>query len=181
MEEIKLTEPTIEYANEVWAMRQELMDAGDRDAFAGCEGLEEYDTYAGWLERLSLFSDPATVPEGYVDASAYLAVRVEDGRVVGIIDLRHHIDHPILGTWGGHIGYIIRPSERGKGYAPRMLRLCVEKARERGIPRVLVTCHTWNTKSERTILRCGGVLENEIAVDGGAIRRYWINTESASL
>ncbi len=181
MDRIRLTAPAPEHESEVWAMRQELMDAGDRDAFAGCEGLEEYDTYAGWLERLSLFSDPATVPEGYVNASAYLAVRVEDGRVVGIIDLRHHINHPILSTWGGHIGYIVRPSERGKGYAPQMLRLCLDKARQRGIDQVLVTCHPENTASERTILRCGGVLENEIATDGGTVRRYWIDTETASL
>ena len=177
MEEIKLTEPTIEYANEVWAMRQELRDAGDRDAFAGCEGLEEYDTYAGWLERLRLFSDPATVPEGFVDASVYLAVRQEDGRVVGIIDLRHHINHPILGTWGGHIGYIVRPSERGKGYAPQMLRLCVEKARQRGIDRVLVTCHPENIASERTILRCGGAYENTVDTEGGPVKRYWIDAK----
>ncbi len=39
-----------------------------------------------------------------------------DNRVVGAIDLRHHIDHPILGTWGGHCGYSVRPSERRKGY-----------------------------------------------------------------
>ena len=177
MEEIKLTEPTIEYANEVWAMRRELRDAGDRDAFAGCEGLEEYDTYAGWLERLRLFSDPATVPEGFVDASAYLAVRQEDGRVVGIIDLRHHINHPILGTWGGHIGYIVRPTERGKGYAPKMLRLCLDKARQRGIERVLGTCHPENTASERTILRCGGAYENTVDTDGGPVKRYWIDAK----
>ena len=172
-----LIQPGPEHEKEVWAMRQELMDAGDRDAFAGCEGLEEYDTYAGWLERLHLFGDPATVPEGYVDASAYLAVRVEDGRVVGIIDLRHHINHPILSTWGGHIGYIVRPSERGKGCAPKMLRLCLDKARQRGIEKVLVTCHPENTASERTILRCGGVYENTVDMDGGPVKRYWIDTE----
>ena len=181
MDQIRLTKPGPEHESQVWAMRRELMEARDPDNFAGCAGLEECESYGAWLERLRLGENPATVPEGRVPASVYLALRESDRRIVGIIDLRHHIDHPILGTWGGHIGYIIRPSERGKGYAPRMLRLCVEKARERGIPRVLVTCHTWNTKSERTILRCGGVLENEIAVDGGAIRRYWINTESASL
>ena len=41
-----------------------------------------------------------------------------DNRVVGIIDLRHHIDHPIRSLWGGHIGYTVRPSERGNGNAP---------------------------------------------------------------
>lgn len=181
MESIILTPPGPEHESEVWALRRELREARDPDSFAGCAGLEQCETYAAWLERLRLGADPATVPEGFVPASVYLAVRERDGRAVGVIDLRHHIDHPILGTWGGHIGYSVRPSERGKGYAPQMLRLCVEKARQRGIPRVLVTCHPWNTASERTILRCGGVLENEIAVDGGRIRRYWIDTENATV
>lgn len=176
MDSIVLISPGPEHEKKVWELRQELRDAGDRDAFAGCEGLEEYDTYAGWLERLRLFSDPATVPEGFVDASVYLAVRPGDGRAVGIIDLRHHINHPILSTWGGHIGYIVRPSERGKGYAPQMLRLCVEKARQRGIERVLVTCHPENTASERTILRCGGAYENTVETEDGPVKRYWIDT-----
>ena len=45
----------------------------------------------------------------------YIAVRKTDDKIVGVIDLRHHINHPILGTWGGHCGYSVRPSERGKG------------------------------------------------------------------
>lgn len=36
---------------------------------------------------------------------SHLAVPVSDNRLVGIIDLRHHIDHPIPGMWGGHMGY----------------------------------------------------------------------------
>ena len=49
-----------------------------------------------------------------VPSHMYLAVRKRDDKVVGVIDLRHHIDHPILGMWGGHCGYSVRPSERGK-------------------------------------------------------------------
>ena len=40
-----------------------------------------------------------------------------DNKIVGMIDLRHHINHPILSVWGGHIGYSVRPTERRKGYA----------------------------------------------------------------
>jgi len=176
MDEIMLTEPAAHHAGEVWALREEILSAGDEDAFAGCAGLEACETYEKWLDRLRVWSDPATVPEGRVSATVYIAVRQADGRVVGVIDLRHHIDHPVLSVWGGHIGYSVRPSERGKGYATQMLRQCVKKARERGIERVLVTCHPWNAPSERTIQACGGAFENDVTVDGKAIRRYWIET-----
>lgn len=96
---------------------------------------------------------------------------------MGIIDLRHHIDHPILGTWGGHCGYSVRPSERGKGYAKEMLRLNIQNAKRMGIPKLLVVCSETNTASEKTILANGGVFEkaidmrkNKIKVDNFELR-----------
>mgnify|MGYP003483091531 CR=1 FL=1 len=90
------------------------------------------------------------------------------------IDLRHHINHPILGTWGGHCGYSVRPCERRKGYAKEMLRLNILNAKALGIPKLLVTCHDNNIASEKTILANGGLFEKTIDVDGRNIKRYWI-------
>lgn len=115
MNEIILVKPCAEYADQVMQLKAELLAANDADSFAGCSFLEEYDDYSAWLERLARQENPALLPEGSVPSNAYLAVRTSDNRVVGVIDLRHHIDHPILGLWGGHIGYTVRPSERGKG------------------------------------------------------------------
>lgn len=46
--------------------------------------------------------------------NSHLFFLVEEGRILGAIQIRHHIDHPNLREVGGHIGYGIRPSERGK-------------------------------------------------------------------
>ena len=105
----------------------------------------------------------------------YLAVRKSDDRIVGIIDLRHHIDPPILGTWGGHTGYSVRPSERRKGYAKEMLRLNIRNARTLGIKKMLVTCDETNKASEQTIISNGGIFEKSIEVEGTIIKRYWID------
>ena len=88
--------------------------------------------------------------------------------------MRHHINHPILGTWGGHIGYYVRPTERKKGYASEMLRLNLLNAKQLGIDKVLVTCDADNIGSEKTILANGGVFEKEILVDDCIMKRYWI-------
>ncbi len=108
----------------------------------------------------------------YVTAHTYLLMK--DGEIVGGLDLRHHLSENLLKT-GGHIGYGIRPKERGKGYAPCMLALGLEKAKERDIRRVLVTCDDDNPASAHTIEACGGVLENKLTEeDGNVVRRYWI-------
>ncbi|MED4162879.1 GNAT family N-acetyltransferase, partial [Halalkalibacterium halodurans] len=75
----------------------------------------------------------------------------------------------------GHIGYGIRPSERGKGYATLMLKLGLEKAAALGLEKVLITCDKENLPSARTIQRNVGVLDSEVVDERGiAIQRYWI-------
>lgn len=179
MEELVLIEPTIEYSDDIWAFRQEILDKDSvsEDQFAGCLSLDTSSSAEEWVDICSRRKDKATCESTgvAVPSSMFLAVRKSDNRIVGVIDLRHHIDHPILGTWGGHCGYSVRPSERGKGYAGEMLRLNVLKARELGIDRMLVTCNVVNTASEKTIIANGGVFEKEIEADGARIKRYWID------
>jgi len=59
-----------------------------------------------------------------------------------------------------------------------LLRLGLEKARERGLKRVLITCDETNLASRKVIEHNGGILENLVAVEGQTARkmRYWINT-----
>lgn len=176
---IKLKDPCPEYADEIWAFRAEILekDVDNEDQFAGCMSLDSCISADEWIHICELRKSEETCREvgTEVPSNTYLAIRQSDNRLVGIIDLRHHINHPILGTWGGHCGYSVRPSERGKGYAKEMLRLNVKNAKKRGIEKMLVTCDSDNTASEKTILANSGVFENTINVDGTEMKRYWIN------
>lgn len=172
MDEIILMRPDERFSEDIWAFRQELIDAADSDSFAGCNRLRDCASAAEWCEWVRFTAE--NCPADKVPSDTYIAVRQNDRRIVGVIDLRHHIDHPILGLWGGHIGYIVRPDERGKGYAKEMLRLDLANARALGLEKVMVTCDDGNLASERTIIACGGVYEKSVFVIDHMVKRFWI-------
>ena len=178
MDQITLIEPQKKYADDIWEFRQEILecDAENEDQFAGCISLDVSKSAEEWIKICELRKSEETCGEvgTTVPSHMYLAVRKKDDRVVGVIDLRHHINHPILGTWGGHCGYSVRPSERGKGYAKEMLRLNIQNAKSMGIEKLLITCGIKNEASEKTILASGGVYEKTIDIDGCKMKRYWI-------
>jgi predicted acetyltransferase len=112
--------------------------------------------------------------KGFVPATLYFLVE-DGGRILGAIHLRHALNEKLL-RHGGHIGYGIRPSERGKGYATKMLRMLLKDKRVRELKRVLLTCDDDNRASSKTIEQCGGVLWDTAVEDGQTVRRYWIDT-----
>jgi len=107
----------------------------------------------------------------FVAASTFYLI--EEERVIGAVNIRHYLNDYLL-KYGGHIGYGVRKSERRKGYATKLLKFALDKMEELGVYKVLVTCDKDNPGSSKTILNCGGVLDNEILFDGKQTQRYWI-------
>ncbi|WP_392424090.1 GNAT family N-acetyltransferase [Barrientosiimonas humi] len=157
------------------------------------EGIAEFDadaTLHGYsafgFERADLASEPAfgdwldqqrrnltDPPEGFVPATLFWIVDdVAPDRVLGSLHLRHELNAYLLEE-GGHIGYGVRPSARGRGVATSALREAIAYAGSIGIDRLLVTCDDGNEPSQRTIEAGGGVLED---VRHGT-RRYWITPQ----
>lgn len=173
--DILLLRPSAEYAEDIWAFRREFLEYSSDEEMGGCGKLRECSSAEEWLTQTAALTKPETCPEGMVAADTYIAVRRSDNKIVGIIDLRHNLNTPVLSEWGGHIGYCVRPDERRRGCAKEMLRLVLENANELGLERVMVTCKIGNIASERTILANGGVFERELEDGSGhRIKRYWI-------
>lgn len=111
-----------------------------------------------------------------VPASIYFTLDLDRNIVVGAVDIRHYLNDDLLKT-GGHIGDGVRPTERRKGYATAQIKLALDKCKEFGIKRVLMTCDKNNIGSAKSIINNGGVLENEIDNDGKLLQRYWISID----
>ena len=172
METIRLVPPTEGNLDQVWEYRQECLDAGSH--MDGC-GPMRFDDPKKWLDHVNRYNDPATLPEGKVLATQFLAVRKSDGRLVGMIQVRHYFNE-YLEKYAGHIGYSVRPCERRRGYAKEMLRLALPYCKGLGLDRVLISCEVSNEGSRRTILSNGGVYESTVhePEENIDLERYWI-------
>ena len=96
---------------------------------------------------------------------------VEEDQWLGRLAIRHELT-PALMELGGHIGYVVRPSARRKGYATQMLTQSLPYAARLGIDPALVTCDADNDASRRVIQAAGGELEDE---RHGKLR-FWVAT-----
>lgn len=112
-------------------------------------------------------------PPHFVRGRTYWAVCDEE--VLGRIGLRYELNE-FLASHGGHIGYIVRPSARGKGVAKAMLAYDLTTPKAKAIGRLLLTCDDGNLASERTIIANGGVYESTVRQAGKATgkKRFWI-------
>ena len=151
----------------------EMMDEFEREHSAHDGGFWNADNfiYEEWLEENLQAEAGLNIPENWVPAIQLVSFDVA-GQALGFLNLRLRLNDYLLEK-GGHIGYSIRPSERGKGYAKEALCQGLQVAKEKNIKRALVTCSTENPASRAVILANGGQFED---VRNGT-ERYWIEVE----
>lgn len=171
MTSLKLIFPTMEYKEQIINYKKEFID--NNESMDGTSGLRDAKSFEEWLAAILDNLNEETVRDGLVPATTYIAISTEDERLIGMIDIRHRLNDYLL-KYGGHIGYSVRKSERGNGYATEMLRLALKECKRLGLTKVLVTCDKDNVASSKTIIKNGGILENEVEEENGVTQRYWI-------
>ena len=155
---ISRKEDAIDYIREFLEYGSEINGAGGLHRFL--------DDYEGWLKKLDL--DYIQVPnEERVPARTYFLVRESDSRIVGMINIRLALNKR-LSHYGGHIGYSIRPTERGKGYNNINLYLGLKVCRKYGIERIFMDADLENPASWKTMEAFGGVRIREYYDDVNA-------------
>ena len=140
-------EDAIAYINEFLEYGSDINGSGGLDHFP--------DDYEGWLAKLEL--DYTRVPsEEKVPGRTYFLVRESDGRIVGMSNIRLALNKR-LSRYGGHIGYSIRPTERGKGYNKINLYLGLKVLDSHGIEKAFMDADLDNPASWKTMEALGGV------------------------
>ena len=132
--------------------------------------------FESFVRRLLNQSEGKGLPQGFVPQDNFWLI--DEGEFIGATRIRHQLNEHLLQI-GGHIGYAIRPSKRGKGYGNKILALGLQKAKEMGIERVRITCDVDNIPSRKIIERNGGILENEIPNPETDVNkaRFWIENK----
>lgn len=116
---IKLVRPTIELKSKALEYRQEHFDNNEL-IINGSElfdKIDSIDSYEDWLEKVNNNSKIETVDPNWVLTDTFFAIREDDSRIIGIIDLRHILNEFLKDF--GNSGYSVRPSERKKVMLPK--------------------------------------------------------------
>lgn len=160
--EIRFVRPTIELRDKATGFRQEFFDNGEM-IINGSELLDKTESYDDWLKAVTDNMSEETVSPDWVVTDTFFVLDETD-RIIGIIDLRHTLNEFLKDF--GNCGYSVRPSERRKGYATKMLRHILGIAKDAGLNVLYLSVERSNEPSIKTILKNGGIYERSFEFEG---------------
>jgi predicted acetyltransferase len=170
--DLHLIRPRIDLEAPFMEMVREFRAAGD--PWFDTEQHLKTDDFAAYVDYLHKGEQGIDLPDGYVPWTALWLANKETHQLLGVSSLRHRLT-PTLEKLGGHIGYAIRPSQRGRGLGSEILALTLPEARMVGLSVVHVHCESSNVASARVVERSGGRLHERAEVHGINIVRYLIH------
>ena len=153
-EELLFIEPTMNYADEIVAYRQEMLDADS--SFDGCFSMKRMPDPQEYVDYCIGWANPSRVADEHgAWGNVLLVIRKADNRMVGCMQV-HNVLTQRMQECTGHVGYSVRPSERRRGYAKIMLAKALDFLTAFGFEEVVVSCLPDNIGSKKTILANGG-------------------------
>lgn len=151
---LELVKPAVEHGPAYLEMLDEHLQAGEEYGYNNTE-LARVD-FAQFVREMEEEATGIGLPPNIPGQQTYLLLK-DGATVLGEIRFRPELAPPYE-RWNGHIGYNIRPFQRGKGYATRQLALLLEEARKLGLAGVSLTIEDENPASVRVIEKNGGKL-----------------------
>jgi predicted acetyltransferase len=150
---IKLKSLTVQDGIDVFELVQEIKEGGN--GFINSLYSSSFELFQEKLHKYFEMSLAVNLEPQYVPQTIFWLY--VDKKPVGYGKLRHYLNENLL-QHGGHIGYVVRPSERRKGYATILLDELLKKAKDFNIDKVLLTCDESNIGSRKVIEANKGLL-----------------------
>ncbi len=174
---MELVQPSAEYKDSFIEAVREYKNEEESEPTRGYRSLSILDLekdFDAFVERERSHAQGLNQPAGYIPQTEFWLV--DEGEYIGHARVRQQLNQHLYEI-GGHIGYDIRPSKRGRGYGNKILELTLQKAREMGIERIRITCDVDNIPSRKVIEKNGGVLDSEIPNPETDVNkaRFWID------
>ena len=153
-DELLFIEPSMDFADEITAYRQEMLDADS--SFDGCFSMKRMPDPQEYVDYCIGWANPGRVADEHgAWGNVIMVFRKSDMKMVGCMQV-HNVLTQRMKDFTGHVGYSVRPSERKKGYAKRMLAKALDFLKSFGFDEINVSCNATNDASRKTILANGG-------------------------
>ena len=179
MKQLYLKEPTMKEKEEIIKMCTEFNESNDKYLFEGISNFKKVieESYEEFYNGLEMNKHIDEINPNYANQTTFVLID-EIGHIYGAANIRHDLKGN-LSNIGGHIGYAIRPSERGKGYGELQLNLLIEKLNEMNIEKALITCRENNIASKKIIEKFIGNPDYLVPsmYEGIMEYRYWIDVK----
>ena len=164
--------PTLEDREALQAYLSECRNNNEQNVLLHQELFEkDYSAWVGCIERNSR--------DGNGDwGRSLMLLCSDDDEAVGILCIRYELSRELEAVYG-NIGYSVKASKRGRGYATQMLQYALGVCKGFGLESVTLGCYKENAASAAVMKKCGGVLvvENENFTEGRTSQYYKINLE----
>ncbi len=179
---MELVTPSNEYKD---SFIQALKDGYYMGPNSGLSDKEIEDIEQNFDEYLAakVLNKPDGTPKLRDDGKYYVNVPkvpfwlIDNDNFIGTFNLRAELNEFLMYV-AGNVGYGVSPRYRRMGYATKGLGLLIEKAKEIGMKKLLVSAREDNVGSWKAIEKNGGVLENIITLPWDETKtpykRYWI-------
>lgn len=146
---MKLIKGSYEYREQIIDMLREWKEYNDTHDVNRSPGIIFKNNYDDFDYYLNNL-ETREPKDSMVPDSTFFCLDEERNILVGAVNIRHYLNEHLL-LHGGHIGD--------------------------GIKKVLMVCDKDNIGSAKSIIKNGGILENEQTENGKTEQRYWIDLE----
>ena len=113
-------------------------------------------TSMDWEEWVKKVNNDAVIGDTEWGKSLTYLV-IDEDKLIGFLSIRYDLPKQLVDIYG-HIGYGVRPSERKKGYASKMLKQALKECKKNGMESVILGCYCDNIGSKKIILNNGGII-----------------------